>query len=75
MPLFPKFMEFGFGGGGSGGGRSKRGMIDGKRGNKGGVSLVAMERRGKEGSSGRQRIPWLSFLIQYFYTQKYTQIS
>ena len=48
MPLFPKFMEFGFGGGGSGGGRSKRGMIDGKRGNKGGASLVAMEREGRK---------------------------
>ena len=67
MPLFPKFMEFGFGGGGSGG-RSKRGMIDGKRGNKGGASLVAMEREvRKEGSSGRQRLPWLSFFIQYVY--------
>lgn len=51
MPLFPKFMEFGFGGGrreeGGSGGRSKRGMIDGKRGNKGGASLVAMEREGR----------------------------
>ena len=41
MPLFPKFMEFGFGRRRRSG-RSKRGMIDGERGNKGGVSLVAV---------------------------------